>query len=511
MTIKGALRSTVSESYSLFGFLDLVNSANLTFKGSEVEIDGLITDSSELRFNSILNLSEYGAILGNSYSAAIVDLNEILHSQVNKFDILYFITGLIADIESLKMLLQKETDGQYQHKLFKFINISKEVKFQSHILYESDCQEPYYWIDHYISKMSIFLLNLRESLEKTQLDDFFISKPNQVDANSSNVNAPIEFFEYLFARGGLHRLHQDFIPSPEDRDNNDLLYDSNNETITHYYQDSLTGEWMESSRSFKEIYTNKLYNEHLVSKKLIDAHIDNLSDENTSTHFIKLTLNRLKYLLSEIERNNLAKKYVDSTRPISALIRFISNKYKYLVPEEFLSALPGRITINGTPFLNSQQGSPPIATIKTFEWKCRDAYRLSLLLWQQLKENSKFIDESTSLETFHNAFNGSSQEKPLNIRWTLKGRNQQVNKLQIFYLLNKLAEAYFIEIPVEHSILFDRVGFIFCDAEGSQLNHLDVSYSDSLKHANDNNADQRVIDDIVKVLSSTSQTDKVSI
>ncbi len=495
ITLEGRFGSDMSS------FLSSVNSADVTYKGSKIEVDDKKTDNSETRFNFSLSVRKYRSTLAKEYSAAIIELEETLSETYNKFDKLYFIARIIAEIESYRRLLEKSDDSKYRHKLFQFSNTSKEEKYQDVVIDEDYCQEYYQWMDYYLQKMHAFLHNLKEITEKTNQADFAIPQSMIPDANASTKEKPLEYFDYLFTRSGLYYLREHFKPSEEAYHYTDIKYDHKTETITEYYQDQETGEWEESTRTFKDFYLKRLSNEFQISRKLIDDHINDLREEAAITLFIKLAISKLKYLLTAIDRYPDAKRYEDSPKPINALIRFFHEKYAAFIPKEMLPAADRTKAIEGPVGKIEQQTllPAPKTGVATFRWKHKSDIGLSTSLWDQLKEGG-FIHESTDPEVFHHAFNGSVQEHPLKIRWTATAKNKQVNKHLLLYMMDQLASTGLIEEDTDNSTFIRKLGFVFYDPKGEPLQNLSVSNSTSGKKRKTKTPEEQKIDGIIAVL-----------
>lgn len=482
-------------------FLNKVNSASVTYKGSAIEIDNKTTDNSEIRFNFSLSITNYRSLLNKYYDNSISELEGTLSETYNKFDKLFLIVQLIAEVESFSGLLTKATDGEYSHKLFEFYNLSEDKKEKVKIYTETNFQEYYKWMEHYLKKMLSFLINLKEITEKTDQTDFVLPPLMLINENTSTKENPLTYFEYLFTRQGFFQLKQSFIPSEEDCYRDDLYYNSSTETITHQYQDYETGEWEESTTIFKDFYFKRLTSEFLISRKNIDDHICDLKDETSIIFFLKLTLSKLKYILISINRNNEAKKYEDSKRPINGLIKFIYEKYAVFVPQEMLGEKVKDDSVENNKPLIPQQNylSPPKKTVTTFKWNSKSDMALSTALWQSLKD-AAIISKSTALDVFHKAFNGSTPDNPLRIHWTAIGKNTLINKCLMFYLLDKLAEKNLIEENTDNRTFISTIGFVFCNSDGELLHNLKQSNSSASKKRKTKTTDENKIDAIILTL-----------
>ena len=490
---------------NMSNFLISVNSASTTYKGSKIEIDGKMADNSEIRFNFSLSITNYRTSLYKDYNNSISELESTLSETFNKFDKLFLIVKLIAEVESFSGLLTKSTDGNYSHKLFEFYNLSEDEEEKEKIYNETKFQEYYKWMDHYLKKMLSFLINLKEITEKTNQSDFVLPQSMLPNKNTSTKDNPLEYFEYLFTRQGFLYLKQSFIPTEEDFYYGAIQYDSTTETIFEQFQNHDTGEWEESIRTFKDFYYRRLYSEYQISRKFIDDYICTQKDEASITLFIKITLSKLKYILISINRNNDAKIYEDSKRPINGLIKFIYEKYEVFISKDMLEEKVKDDLVENSKSLIPQQYllSSPKNSTATFKWKSQQDKPLSTVLWQKLKDN-EFIDISTELDVFHKAFNGSTLEHPLKIQWTAIGKNKQINKHLIFYLMDKLAEKKLIEENTDNPTFISTLGFVFCDSNGALLLNLNVSNSSSSKKRKTKTPDEIKIDAIIVTLEQVA-------
>jgi hypothetical protein len=129
-------------------FLSLVNSASATYKISKIGSNTNMANDSEIRFNFNLSIAHYSASLNSNYQNSISELESTLSETYNKFDKLFFIVKLLAELESFNRLLIKATDGLYSHKLFEFYNLSEDEKEK--VYTETDFQEYYKWMDRYL-------------------------------------------------------------------------------------------------------------------------------------------------------------------------------------------------------------------------------------------------------------------------------------------------------------------------------------------------------------------------
>lgn len=419
-------------------FLASINYASATYIGSEIEIDGEKTDNSEIRFNNSLSYNEYRKFLDSRYERAIYELEITLFETYHKSEKLSLIIKIICEVDSFKSLLKK-TDGGFTHKFFQFSNKSPEKKYQENIIYESSFQDYYFWMNHYLKKISKFLKSLKKSVESTRQFDFPIPPSMISDKNTSTKEKPIANFEYLFQGNGFYNLRQKFMPTDEDYENGDMGYDPITETRTYFYQDNETGEWEESKWVFKDFYNKSLTTEFQISCKNIDEHLYELKKSNEIKLFIKLTLSKLNYLLTVINRNDDIKKYDDSNNSINAIIRFIYNKYSDFIPKKMIEdkvklgtlkigtnlqkALPPPIETE-TSVISLTENNGPISIDKTinktsslfyFKKMAGASKKRNIKSLFDLLEKEKFIDVNSKTD-FVNAFTGIP---PINkIKWT---------------------------------------------------------------------------------------------
>jgi hypothetical protein len=490
---------------NMSNFLSSVNSASATFKGSKIEIDGKITDNSEIRFNFSLSITNYRTSLNKDYNYSISELESTLSETYNKFDKLFLIVKLIAELESFSGLLINDTNGTYSHKLFEFYNLSEDKKEKEIIYTETNFQEYYKWMDHYLKKMLSFLINLKEITEKTNQSDFVLPQSMLPNKNTSTKDNPLEYFEYLFTRQGLFYLKQSFIPTEDDYYYGNIYYDSKTETIYEPYEDEESGDSGETPKPFIDFYHRRLYSEYQISCKFIDDFICSKNDEAAITLFIKITISKLKYLLISIDSYEDAKKYDISKKPIDSLILFFHKKYAVFIPKDMLEeSVKDDSIVNNTPKISQQIQLLSFKNfVSSFKWKLKQDKALSTALWQKLKDN-EFIDSSTELDVFHKAFDGIALEHPIKIQWTAKGKNKQINKHLLFYLFNKLADHKLIIDDTDNKIFKDRIRFIFCKSNGETLSNLDESNSTSSKKINKKvivkTPDEIKIDEIIVAL-----------
>jgi hypothetical protein len=463
-------------------FLSLVNSASATYKISKIGSNTNMANDSEIRFNFNLSIAHYSASLNSNYKNSISELESTLSETYNKFDKLFFIVKLLAELESFNRLLIKATDGLYSHKLFEFYNLSEDEKEK--VYTETDFQEYYKWMDRYLKKMHSFVINIKEITEKTNQSDFVLPQSLLTDQNTSTKKNPLEYFEYLFNRQGLIQLKQDFIPSEEDCDLEGIYYDSKTETIYQQYVEKDNTEWEKPINNFNNFYHRRLFLEYQISCKHIDTYISSLRDEASITLFIKVIICKLKYLLSSIDINEEAKKYDSSKKPIDALILFFYKKYALFFTENMIDEIVKNDSIDNDISKIPQQTSlfTPENQTTTFKWKSQQEIPLSTTLHQELKDYN-FIETETELDAINKAFSGIKLERPMKIKWTAKGKNNQINKHLLFYLLNELTDKQLIEDYGDNTTFKKRIRLVFCDSNGETIKNLNESNSTSTAQA----------------------------
>jgi len=492
-------------------FLSLVNSASATYKSSKTGTDINMSDDYKIRFNSTIMSGNYRVSLNTNYNNSISDLESTLSETYHKFDKLFFIVKLLAELESFNRLLIKATDGQYSHKLFEFYNLSEDEKEKEIVFTEIDFQDYYKWMDRYLKKMLSFLMNLKDIIEKTNQSDFLIPQSILLDQNKSTKKNPLEYFEYLFNRQGLIQLKQDFIPSADDCDLQEIYYDSKTETIYQIYLEKDESVWEKPISTFKYFYHKRLYLEYQISCKHIDTYICSLKDEASITLFIKVIICRLKYLLSSIDINEDAKKYDSSKKPIDALILFFYKKYALFFTEDMIDEIVKNDSVENDISKIPQQTSlfTPENQTTTFKWKSQQEIPLSTTLHQELK-GYNFIETETELDAINKAFSGIKLERPMKIKWCAKAKNGQINKHLLLYLFNELTDKELMKDVGDNASFYKRIRLVFCNSNGKTINNLDVSNSTSAAQANNKirfkTSDEIKIDTIIVALKLIATT-----
>lgn len=84
-----------------------------------------------------------------------------------------------------------------------------------------------------------------------------------------------------------------------------------------------------------------------------------------------------------------------------------------------------------------------------------------------------------SFDKFNYAFSGEKLEKPLNIKWLLKGKNKRINKASLFYFIDYLQLHNLIQF--DSIFLYKIINKCFVDANGDEISGLKQSRYSSLK------------------------------
>jgi len=470
----------------------------VTYNVDPVEVDQKLNDTADVRFNLYPTVGKYITSLSKGFTNSCNDIERMADDMYVKSEKLNLLSRFIIEVEACQNLLSLTTDKKYTHKRFAFSNVSKENKYRDVVLDESEFQEYFFWMNHYLSKMHAYLLQLKHTIEITPQIEFRLPSSMQPDGNTSTVDKPFAFFEYAFLRNGLAQIRRAFTPSQEDYYHLPYIqWDPKTEIITTQEQDNETGEWETYTRSFKDHLFNKYYQEFLKSMQLCDEHIDQLKTEQEIKLFITLSLGRFKYVLKNLEGNEDAKKYDFSVHPIKALIKYVYDRYEVFCPER-----DNQIT----GFLEKQPSQPqtePVPEQRTLPASCRGMQLFltlkksiegfTLLLHKQLTD-AGFIPKETNLEVLRNAFNGSTQETALKIKWLDKGKNRKINKQTLFYLFNRLAEERIIAEDSDNKSFLQKLNFVFVDDKGEPLRHLRVSNATSGKFIKDTTPSKQAID-----------------
>jgi hypothetical protein len=440
--------------------------------------------------------------LAKEYNSSCDEVERTIDDIYIKTEKLALLARMVVEIESCQRLLKYES-GIYTHKRYSFSNISKDHTYKATQLDETGFQEFYFWMEHYLQKMHGFLTQLKRSTEGIAQSEFRLPSSSQPDPNASSIIKPFAFFDYLFQRNGISQLRRNFIPTEEDYDYHPYMhYDPKTEILTTQEQDGETGEWEEYKQSFRDKLFNRIYREFLNSRQLFDEHIDSLKTLDEINLFVRLSVGRIKYLLSTLDKSPDAKKYDFLPRPLKGLIKYLYERYEGFCPPKDdmvndLLAKNNDAQLQQAPL--SKALPPAHRGVQTFRCLKKTEEGFALLLHSQLNENC-LIDSNTDLQTLRNAFNGSRQDNPLRIRWIDKGKNKQVNKQTLLYLLNELAAAGLIAEDTDNKTFLKRVHFIFADGAGEPLQNLEESNASSGKFKKAKTSAKRAIDAMISDL-----------
>jgi len=381
-------------------FLSSINCANATYKGSQIKVDGKMTDNLEIQFNYCKSSNEYKKFLSKKYDNAKDEFEITLAETHNKYDKISLITDIISDVSSFLKFLKKNTDGSFTHKLFQFSNLSTDKKNKLKTIDESFCQDYYYWMHHYSNKMYDFLENQLKNNRVTNQDEFPIPPSLIQNENNSTKENPLEYFEYLFKRNGITKLRNNFIHYYDYNESADYKYDKESETMTYYIREDVTGKWIETKKTFNDYYSSRLYNEFRISRKFIDDYINEQKKESAITVYVKLNLIKLKNLLIAIERDKEAQKYENSHKPINGLIQFFQ--------ENYFDFLPNKKVEEKSDSISTKTTTKYYFKIKAGASKKNKAKSLFDAL-----EKGKYVD-ITSKNDFINAFTGYEPTSKIN-------------------------------------------------------------------------------------------------
>ncbi len=480
-------------------FIQSLNKASVTYKGEVIEINGDSLVNEEIRFNFSNGIADYQGTLNNQYNDATQLINSKLMQIYHKANKLIYINKLYADIVAMQLLLNKDS-GKYTHRLFTSSNISEEEPYVSYKITEDNIQDQYYWMNHYLYKFKFYLELLKQTVEISVENDFPLPNDLSVDPNASTTDKPLEFMSHFFTRNGFNQLYQSFLPTEEDDEYGYIeKYDKENEVITYEDYNPDTDQYEVWKKDFKIILQNKLVEEYLNSRKLLEYHIDSLHTIEEIKLFLLQTIYKIKYLRFSILNNVNLNKYPINVLVTEALIKHIYIKYAPFCPEpdEEINALVLKPDSN----IKIQQNIPqlPKSRIKAFEWKTKDTVRNTTILFQKLTSH-QIIHKETDMTIFHNCFTGVSLEQPQQIKWIDKAKSGYYNKASLFYLLNTLAANNLIHENSDNTTLFKRIMMIFVKGDGKPFENLKVSNTTSSNPNIKKTKTQKNIDSIIKVL-----------
>ncbi len=488
-------------------FMSLVNRASVTFKDAEIDTEEPYDEDkkefderpgTDIRFNLMRGALAYKRLLDTAYERGSAGVEEELAEVFYKSEKLTLLARYITHIESCQMLLTKNAD-KYQHRLFSFSNLSKDSAQKTVNLGQEDFQEYFFWMDHYLIKMHSLLIHLQSSTQRTAQEEF--AKPSNIAPRPdvSSIENPISFFWDIVERNGVRKLRNRFKPSEDDYHYYpDVSYNEETEIKTINEQDNETGEWETNIKAFSEEYLQKVYTEFNKTRNYIDLKIDTCKTTDEVRLSISLLTARLRYLLSKIPENKDAAKYNTTERSIKGLLRFVYEKYGGFAPpeDETIKAILDKKDQTQEP--PRQLLAPVNNGVQVFSLMGGNADRFAILLHKGLID-ARLIDPQTEVFKIRNAFDGTFQEHPLKIRWIDKGRNQQINKKTLIYLLDELAKAKLISEDGDNPAFLQRIGFVFADAAGDAIRNLKES-SATKRGKKTVSASIKAIDDLIVLL-----------
>jgi hypothetical protein len=126
-----------------------------------------------------------------------------------------------------------------------------------------------------------------------------------------------------------------------------------------------------------------------------------------------------------------------------------------------------------------------------FCWnKKRDLTRDTVILHTYLRDH-EFIHKDTPVNLLKYAFSGEFLLSPLEIRWTKKVKGKDSKGL-LFHFIEQLEHLNFIDVIYQNNELFSKLGAIFCDSSGENLENLAVSKSQWLNQRKSEKTPQEI-------------------
>lgn len=276
----------------------------------------------------------------------------------------------------------------------------------------------------------------------------------------NNLQSPLAYFENLLERNKIQDLKSDFIYS--NREQLDGLIDSVDEEkgIIKYwglFSDGST-EPIEAltSKSFQAEFINSLNVEYLKTKNSFDAIVVNITMNGKSPEeYLAIQVKWLNTLFSKAQNIYPYTPIVQNT--ILKLIEYISSKYG--------------VSIENTPEIITMPviSNPDDYSPDSFLLDAQDnESRITILtkLYTLLTSHPVMIEGSK--EEFINAF---SQKVVINgLKWCVKGKNGQITKSSLLYLIEQLNQGYINEVP--DTELNRKVAYVFRGLDGSPLKNI---------------------------------------
>jgi hypothetical protein len=486
-------------------FLEAVGKASITLDIALVNINGQDLETETVRFNYQDSITKYKSRLGETMYRATDSLKGMLDSVYEKIDKLSFLAHFIIEIEACRKVLFLDPRGLYAHKQFSFANISIDQKRNGVIKTEDDFQEYYYWMEHYLEKMYSFLLLLKAGIEVTTQSEITPLPSMKPDANASSQEKPFEYFDYLFNRSGIAELRRMFMPGDEAYYRYpDFEWNAEEESISYSDQDQETGVWESYKYFFKDQFRQKMYDEYLKSRRLIDDRISRCANKDEAEFYVQTCLGHLKYFLKQIPNHADSKKY-------SFLENFARGAIVYLF-DRYGTFCGKKDDIVESVLKDSPQPLPqqepvkllPSTGVTVFKVKGFEPATFAAILYLHLK--SVCFEENVILEAIGRAFSGNIFEHPLKIKWVDKARNGRVNKQTLLYFFNQLAKADLIEEDTSNAEFLHRLHFVFVDGLGQPLQNLGVSNASSGSPTKNENQSRIKIKEAIKALLAEKMT-----
>jgi hypothetical protein len=458
-----------STGYNFRGFLDLVQKANLTLKVEPNPMGEGTQD--EIRFNYFDSVEKYSQSLNSNLRSANEELEEALFQKYEKLKKLDYLTRYLTDIMFTEQMVAKDSAGQLSHIGFDFVNVSELDELKTKTRTQKDAQQFLEVLNLYLYKCKTYIIGLQNNIIASDQIDFPLPPAMVPDLNESTAFNPLSYLEYFICKNGIINLKNKFIPTDDDYDGYEQLsYNSETEIKSWGDIDQETGEWETYTQSFSNILLSKLWYEYNKCRTLIDEHINGLPNEERAVFYLKLTLDKLRYLIVYFESQPNIVKYKDVPRAVRGLIKYCYEKYKSFCPdpekdEIFKACLKDSKLYQLAPapvLLQISAHRPGV-----FIWKKPEAApRLNTVLHDGL--NTFYISE-VELTAFSQIFDGGNPQLPLNLKWIDKSKSGAVNKATLLYLFKELEEKGLIDCQYGTEKFLRKLEYIFKDSEGRML------------------------------------------
>lgn len=415
----------------------MIASAYATFEAEELELDGKKQVQETIKFN-FTTPEEYEKKLKERYENFQLALENALGNIYYKLEKLNFLSKYLAEAHAATGLLIKDENGRWHHRNFEFESYSREAKHQRRTMDEFDFEGFYSLIDQSLTKMRIYLDNMREDILATPQIEIPIPASMVVNPNSSNAEKPIAFFDWFFARDGLAALHDKFI-SDSETDHSDY----NEMTDACEWEYALDDDYEEighGQRFFADKLKRLLVSEVSESYPLISAYIEQDQKHEAITIRIQFLLSSLEYY-HKLAGDASYQRYDSCFPAIYKLQNYIHGKYLDFCPEHLRHTAPGMKMLGGDSKTSDQQaaGIHSRRPLPSFVIATERRPRIVGLLLELLKKEMLIARDTEGMQLMR-AFDGSELHEPLNIRWLPLGRNKLVSKQSLLYFLDCLAQ-----------------------------------------------------------------------